>query len=191
MLVLGSASPRRREILQQAGIEFEVVPSHIPEQRAAGETPEHYVQRIAADKARHVSGLLPERGVPGRPVLAADTEVVLGDAILGKPRDRAHARALLQSLAGRTHTVLTALCLIHDGRELQALSTSLVTMAPLSESEIADYVDSGEADDKAGAYAIQGRAAASIPRLEGSYSGVMGLPLYDLHQILKRAGVPV
>lgn len=189
MLVLASASPRRRELLQQAGIEFEVIPSHIPEQRAPGETSGHYVQRIAADKARHVAGLLGERGAPERPVLAADTEVVLGDAILGKPRDRAHARDMLKALAGRTHTVLTALCLIAGGRELQALSTSLVSMAPLSEAEIAAYVASGEADDKAGAYAIQGRAAAFIERLEGSYSGVMGLPLYDLHQLLRLAGV--
>jgi septum formation protein len=191
MIVLASASPRRRELLHQAGIEFEVAPSQIPEIRAAGETPEQYVQRIAADKARHVARLLAERGVPARPVLAADTEVVLGEAILGKPRDRAHARQMLASLAGRPHTVLTALCLIHQGRELQALSTSQVTMAPLTEAEIAAYVASGEADDKAGAYAIQGRAAAFIERLEGSYSGVMGLPLYDLHELLKRAGVAV
>jgi septum formation protein len=189
MLVLASASPRRRELLYQAGIEFEVIPSHIPEQRAPGETPAQYVQRIATDKARHVLQLLAERGAADRPVLAADTEVVLDDAILGKPRDRAHARDLLQALAGRTHTVLSALCLIAGGRELQALSTSLVTMAPLTADEITAYVASGEADDKAGAYAIQGKAAAFIARLEGSYSGVMGLPLYDLHQLLKRAGV--
>jgi septum formation protein len=191
MLVLASASPRRRELLSQAGVGFEVVPSHIPEVRAAGESPVQYVQRSAADKARHVAGLLAERGAPAGPVLAADTEVVLGDEILGKPRDRAHARQMLAQLAGRTHTVLTALCLVYQGRELQALSTSLVTMAPLSGGEIADYVDSGEADDKAGGYAIQGRAALFIERLEGSYSGVMGLPLYDLHELLKRAGVAV
>lgn len=191
MLVLASASPRRRELLQQAGIEFEVVPSQIPEVRATGETPEQYVARIAADKARHVARLLAECGAPAKTVLAADTEVVLGDAILGKPRDRAHARDMLRRLAGRTHMVLTALCLIHSGRELQALSVSQVTMAPLSEAEISAYVDSGEADDKAGAYAIQGRAAAFIERLEGSYSGVMGLPLYDLQELLKRAGDPV
>jgi len=191
MLVLASASPRRRELLQQAGIGFEVVPSHIPETRAAGETPEQYVQRIAADKARHVARFMADRGVVSKPVLAADTEVVLGDTIFGKPRNREQARDMLRALAGRTHTVLTGLCLSQEGKELPALSRSLVTMAPLSAAEIDAYVATGEADDKAGAYAIQGRAASFIERLEGSYSGVMGLPLYDLHQLLKRAGVVV
>jgi septum formation protein len=145
------------------------------------------VQRVAADKARHVAGLLARRGLAARPVLGADTEVVVDDEILGKPRDRAHAAQMLARLSGRTHTVLSALCLVNGAEERRALSVSRVTFAPLSDAEIAHYLGSGEADDKAGAYAIQGRAAAFIARLEGSYSGVMGLPLYELHGLLSQA----
>lgn len=191
MLYLASASPRRQELLSQVGISFEVMPSQIPEVRVADESPERYVQRVAADKARHVAQrlALAARGAPASPVLGADTEVILGDEIFGKPRDRAHARQMLQRLSGQRHTVLTALCLVHNSTETAALSTSHVTLAPLTPGEIAAYVDSGEADDKAGAYAIQGRAARFIARLEGSYSGVMGLPLHEVHELLKHAGL--
>lgn len=189
MIYLASASPRRQELLRQAGIGCEVLPSNIHEERQAGEAPADYVRRVAADKARHVARLVRERGLPVRPVLGADTEVVADSDVLGKPRDRAHAADMLRRLAGRTHAVLTALCLVTPAGEHVALSESRVTFAPLTAVEIARYLDSGEADDKAGGYAIQGRAATFIARLEGSYSGVMGLPLYELNEILKRTGL--
>jgi nucleoside triphosphate pyrophosphatase len=189
MLYLASASPRRQELLRQVGVSFDALPSNIIEERQNGERPVEYVQRVASDKARHVARLVVKRGLPVHPVLGADTEVVVEDDILGKPRDRAHAAGMLQRLSGRSHTVLTAICLVTAAGEHHALCESRVTFAPLSESTIARYLESGEADDKAGAYAIQGRAAALIARLEGSYSGVMGLPLYELFETLKRAGV--
>jgi septum formation protein len=189
MLYLASASPRRQELLRQVGLSFDALPSNVIEERQIGERPVEYVQRVASDKARHVTRLVAERGLPAHPVLGADTEVVVEDDILGKPRDRAHAAGMLRRLSGRSHTVLTAICLVTATGEHNALCESRVTFAPLSETTIAHYLESGEADDKAGAYAIQGRAAGYIARLEGSYSGVMGLPLYELFDILKRAGV--
>jgi septum formation protein len=171
------------------GLTYEVLPSNLVEARQAGEAPVDYVQRMAADKARHVARLAVGRGLPVRAVLGADTEVVVEDDILGKPRDRAHAAGMLRRLSGRTHRVLTAICLVTSAGEHSALSESRVTFAMLPEDAIARYLETGEADDKAGAYAIQGRAAGFIARLEGSYSGVMGLPLYELFETLKRAGV--
>ncbi len=189
MLYLASASPRRQELLRQLGIAFEVLPSNILEVRAAGETPPEYVVRVALDKARYVARLVAERGLPAYPVLGADTEVVLDDAILGKPRDRAHGLALLGRLAGRDHEVLSAVALIAHGGEHTALNVNRVTFGPLSEAEIARYWETGEPVDKAGGYAIQGRAAAFVARLEGSYSGVMGLPLFELVSLFQRVGV--
>lgn len=189
MIYLASASPRRRELLAQAGVGHEVLASNISEERAAGESPRAYVLRVAADKARHVAALAAAQGLPARPVLGADTEVVVEGEILGKPRDRAHAAAMLRRLAGRTHTVLTGLCLVGARGEHAAVCESRVAMAALTDSQIERYVASGEADDKAGAYAIQGRAGAFITRLEGSYSGVMGLPLYELRELFGRAGL--
>lgn len=189
MLYLASASPRRQELLQQAGIAFETFPSGIAEQCLSGESPVAYVQRVATDKARHVYQAVAARRLAVHPVLGADTEVVVDGEILGKPRDRGHAATMLRRLSGNTHTVLTALCVITGSGEHTALSENRVSVAELSDAEIDRYLESGEADDKAGAYAIQGRAAAFISRLEGSYSGVMGLPLYELHETLKRAGV--
>ena len=191
MIYLASASPRRQELLHQLGLAFEVHPSHIEEARRPGETPLGYVQRVAADKARHVQRQIATRGLPLHPVLAADTEVIVDDDILGKPRDRVHAAAMLRRLFGRSHTVLTALHLNAGSGEYQAVSESRVTLASLGDAELEQYLASGEADDKAGAYAIQGRAAGFIARLEGSYSGVMGLPLYELRETLKRAGLPI
>jgi septum formation protein len=189
MLYLASASPRRQELLCQVGLNYEALPSNITEERQAGEAPLDYVRRVAADKARHVARLVSERGLPAHPVLGADTEVLVEDDILGKPRDRAHAASMLRRLSGRTHTVLTAICLVTAAGEHSALCESRVTFAALPDAAIARYLETGEADDKAGAYAIQGRAAGFIARLEGSYSGVMGLPLYELFETLKRAGV--
>lgn len=189
MLYLASASPRRQELLRQLGVSFEVRPSNLDEVRVPGESPEAYVQRVAADKARHVARQLEADGVSSAVVLGADTEVVLGDEVLGKPRDRAAAQAMLVRLSGHTHRVLTGICLVTPAGEHRALSESRVSFAPLAPEEIEYYVATGEADDKAGGYAIQGRAAGFIARLEGSYSGVMGLPLHELREILKQAGV--
>ncbi len=189
MFYLASASPRRQELLRQAGLTYEALPANIIEERQAGESPVDYVQRVAADKARHVVRIVAERGLSAHPVLGADTEVVVEGDILGKPRDRAHAAGMLRRLSGDTHTVLSAICLTTAAGEHNALCESRVTFAALPEAAIAHYLETGEADDKAGAYAIQGRAAGFIARLEGSYSGVMGLPLYELFETLKRAGV--
>lgn len=185
MIYLASASPRRQELLRQLGIVFDVLPSNVLELREAGETPAQYVARVARDKARHVARQVRERGLPAHPVLGADTEVVLDGEILGKPEHAAHGMDMLRRLAGRTHEVLSAVCVWHQGKEYAALSTSRVTFRPLAPAEIEQYWNTGEPRDKAGAYAIQGRAAAFISRLEGSYSGVMGLPLFELSNILK------
>lgn len=188
MIYLASASPRRHELLSQLGLEFEAMPSNIPEERRARESPAEYVTRVARDKARYVAGLVKARELPAHPVLGADTEVVLDGEIFGKPRDRGHGMEMLRRLGGRTHEVLSAVCLIHEDREHAALSVSRVTFAPLTGAEIAQYWETGEPAGKAGAYAIQGKAAAFIARLEGSYSGVMGLPLHELAALLKQIG---
>lgn len=188
MIYLASASPRRRELLRQLGVAFEVMASNIDEVREPQETPEHYVMRVARDKARHIAGLLHVRE-PEAVVLAADTEVVLDDNVLGKPRDRAHGLAMLQRLQGRAHEVLTAVVLRKAEREWSALSRSRVTFDAMLPAEIERYWDTGEPDGKAGGYAIQGRGAAFIVRLDGSYSGVMGLPVFETAQLLKQAGM--
>jgi len=185
MIYLASASPRRQELLRQLGIAFEAVAANLSEVRAVGETPENYVLRLARDKARHVA----QQTHVSRPVLGADTEVVLDGEVFGKPRDGAHALAMLRRLQGRTHEVLTAVVLACGEREYTALSRSRVTVVPMTDAEIAAYWATGEPADKAGAYAVQGRAAAYIKHLEGSYSGVMGLPLCEVAQLFKDAGL--
>lgn len=185
MIYLASASPRRQELLRQLGLDFEVIASNLEEVPLPGERPQDYVARVARDKARYVERQLREQGEALHPVLGADTEVVLEGEILGKPRDRAHGLEMLRKLSGRTHDALSGVCVVHNGRERAALNVSRVTFRPLTDAEIAAYWDTGEPADKAGAYAIQGRAAAFIERLEGSYSGVMGLPLYELAGILQ------
>lgn len=187
MRYLASASPRRQQLLQQLGVSVDVVVSEIEETRLPSETPSQYVLRVALEKAGRVADLIRERGLPFRFVLGADTEVVLNDEIFGKPSDREHGMAMLQRLQGRTHDVLSAVALLTEHRQYSALSCSRVTFAPLTPTEIARYWDSGEPTGKAGGYAIQGRAAAFIARLEGSYSGVMGLPLYETAQLLRQA----
>jgi septum formation protein len=188
MIYLASASPRRQELLRQLGVEFEAMPSNILEVRQSGESPADYVSRVARDKAQFAAKLMRERGLPVFPVLGADTEVVLDGEILGKPQDRVHGIALLNRLSGRTHEVLSAVCVVDQDSEHTALSISRVTFSRLTEAEIAQYWATGEPADKAGAYAVQGKAAAFIERLEGSYSGVMGLPLHELAEILKKIG---
>ncbi len=194
MLVLASASPRRRELLAQAGYSFEVHPAHIPEDPEPGEEPIAYVTRLAREKAEAVF----RQRIAARPtavqdlaVLGADTTVavddlILGkpDHILGKPEDAADAARMLRLLSGRTHRVITGVALVASGSVEVAAEVTAVRFLTLSEREIADYIATGEPMDKAGAYAIQGRAARWIPRIEGCYFNVVGLPLALVAQML-------
>ena len=184
MLYLASQSPRRRELLAHLGCPFEVLDAEVPEQRQPGEPPEGYVRRVARDKA--AAGLLQVQSDPGARVIGADTEVVLGDDVFGKPADAAQATAMLRRLSGRSHRVLSAVSLLSANNEAQVLSVSEVRFAELDDAAIAAYVDGGEWRGKAGAYAIQGSAQAFIAHLSGSYSGVMGLPLYETAGLLER-----
>lgn len=185
-IYLASASPRRQELLRQLGVAFEVLVPNVAETPLADEVPERYVLRLARAKATDAAARAKAGGLPGYPVLGADTEVVLDGAILGKPRDRDHGIAMLRRLSGRVHHVLTAVCILHQDAVYDTLSDSRVTFASVSEREIERYWDSGEPADKAGGYAIQGRAAGFVSRIEGSYSGIVGLPLFELAQLLKR-----
>jgi septum formation protein len=187
MLYLASQSPRRRDLLTLLGLRFGVLDVDVPEVRRSGEPAEDYVDRVAREKAG--AGLLDVVAVPDAWILGADTEVVLDGEVFGKPRDASDAAAMLRRLSGRTHQVLSAVSLVSAGRELQARSHSQVTLAPLDEADIAAYVASGEPDGKAGGYAIQGPAQAFISHLSGSYSGVMGLPLFETAQLLREAGL--
>jgi septum formation protein len=187
MLYLASQSPRRRQLLEQVGIAFDTIDVDVPEVRVPGEPPVDYVSRVAREKAG--AGVLKLAGVTAAVVLGADTEVVLDDEVFGKPADAEHASAMLRRLSGRSHKTISAVWCVSAGREERALSVSEVAFAPLSEREIADYVASGEPLGRAGAYAIQGRAAAFISGLSGSYSGVMGLPLFETVALLRRFGI--
>jgi septum formation protein len=195
-IYLASRSPRRRELLAQIGVRFHLLlfrtePEPDPgleETVLRGETPAAYVLRVARAKADAGWERLAQRGLPRAPVLAADTTVALEGRILGKPADRAEAAAMLAALSGRRHQVLTAVALRFDERVETALSTSEVLLRELGEEEIRHYVASGEADDKAGAYGIQGRAARFVVEIRGSHSGIVGLPLYETAQLLERLG---
>lgn len=174
-LVLASQSPRRSELLQSAGIPFRVEAAHVDETLLPGESPETYVRRLARDKAE---------AVPGELVLGADTVVVVDNQILGKPVDATDAVRMLRLLSGRRHEVLTGICL--KGRELILdHEITAVFFSPLTENEIRDYVATAEPLDKAGAYAIQGRASRFIERIEGSYSNVVGLPVAKVYRHLQ------
>lgn len=187
MLHLASQSPRRRELLAQLGVDFRVVDVDVPELRAAGESPREYVNRVARDKAR--AGLAALAGAADAVVLGADTEVVLDDEVFGKPRDAQDAAAMLRRLSGRTHAVVSAVWLVDARGERNAYSVSRVRFAELDEAAVGAYVATGEPFGKAGAYAIQGRGATLIEHLEGSYSGVMGLPLFETAQLLRAAAI--
>jgi septum formation protein len=186
MLHLASQSPRRRELLARLGLPFTLVDVTVPEVRAPDEAAADYVRRVAADKAR--AGLQ-RLGSADAWVLGADTEVVLDDAVFGKPRDPADAAAMLRRLAGRTHQVISTVVLAGADALHEATSVSEVTFGALDDATIAAYVASGEPEGKAGAYAIQGVAQAFIAHLSGSYSGVMGLPLYETARLLRAAGL--
>jgi septum formation protein len=184
MLVLASQSPRRREILSSAGIEFIVRPARVREQRLAGEEPQAHVRRLARAKAEAVAA------AEGEIILAADTVVVVGNRLLGKPDDDQHARWMLGQLSGREHEVITGVCLRSAGRLVVDAETTRVRFVRLSEQEIADYVSSGEPMDKAGAYAIQGLASKFIDRVEGCYFNVVGLPVALVYRRLKEWQAP-
>jgi nucleoside triphosphate pyrophosphatase len=192
-IYLASRSPRRRELLHQIGIAFEVLPLRhdlqhnvdVDETPLAGEVPNAYVMRIARAKAVAGWRQIIAHSLPRHPVLAADTTVVLDDEIIGKPDNAEHARILLRRLSGKAHQVLTAIAVAYADRIETALSTSTVEFRELGNEEISRYVTSREPLDKAGAYAIQGRAAVFVRAMNGSYSGIMGLPLYEAAELLR------
>jgi septum formation protein len=186
---LASASPRRSELLRQIGVRFRVRPAAIDEDLTAAETPAAYVTRLAAQKADAVWAAL--GAADAAPVLAADTAVVLGARVLGKPADAAAAESMLGELSGRTHCVLTAVALRDATGRDTALSTSEVRLRPTTPAERRAYAHTGEPLDKAGGYGIQGFAAVFVESLSGSYSGVMGLPLFETAALLAGRGVPL
>lgn len=198
-IYLASKSPRRRELLRQIGIDFEllILRDHTPrgpdvsEEVLPDERAEDYVARVTLEKARFALQTMQWRKLPPRPILTADTTVVLEGRILGKPANQAEAIAMMQSLSGRTHQVLTHVAVLHDGQTYQITQRSDVAFATLSESSIRRYCATTEPYDKAGGYGIQGQAALFIQDIAGSHSGIMGLPLYETGQLLKQAGLQI
>ena len=196
-IYLASRSPRRRDLLKQIGVNFEVVllrdspgrARDVDEAALPSETADAYALRIARSKAMVAVQQIARRGLPAQPVLAADTTVVRDGVIVGKPVDADHAADILRCLAGREHRVITAIALAQYDRVETRLSDSTVEFRVLSTEEIRRYVATGEPLDKAGAYAVQGRAAAFVTRISGSYSGIMGLPLADAAELLQRFGI--
>lgn len=188
MLYLASKSPRRQQLLTQLGYRFSTLEIDIPEQRQPAEDAFDYVSRVAREKAG--AGLLEVAGQSGASVIGADTEVVLNDEVFGKPRDADEAEAMLRRLSGREHEVISVVWVIDGGREQRAVSRSRVRFLDLDKDLISAYVATGEAFGKAGAYAIQGRAAAFVSALDGSYTGVMGLPAFETAQALAAMGWP-
>mgnify|MGYP001030535378 CR=1 FL=1 len=184
-VLLASASPRRRQLLRAAGIHFEAVASNIPEMKEEGETPEEFAQRIAVQKAEQVRA---SRPAEQRPIVAADTVVVVDEQVLGKPASASEAAAMLRRLSGRSHRVITGLCVLDplSGRRLVQAVVTVVRFAPLTEEEVREYVASGEPRDKAGAYAIQGLASRFVKSIEGCYFNVVGLPVPTLYGMLKQ-----
>jgi len=187
MLYLASQSPRRRELLARLGLAFERLSLDVPEERAAGEAPEDYVRRVAREKA--LAGLRAAGADPGAVVLGADTEVVLGDEVFGKPAGPDAAAAMLRRLSGRSHRVLSAVSVLSAERESTVLDVSEVRFCELDDAIIAAYLAGGEWRGKAGAYAIQGAAQAFIAHVSGSFSGVMGLPLHATAALLSGFGL--
>ncbi len=179
MLILASASPRRRELLTAAGIEHVVRPASVPESALEGESLLQLVQRLAREKAEA------SRRTPGEIVLGADTLVSVDGQTLGKPADRRDARRMLQLLSGREHSVITGICLLKGPRSILDTAATSVTFAQLTDSEIDSYVETGEPDDKAGAYAIQGLASKFIVSITGSYQNVVGLPVALVYKCLR------
>lgn len=190
MIILASASPRRAELLAQIGVDFETRHADIDESQLTNEGASDYVMRLAVEKAQAVSTALGSGREMG--ILGADTSVIIGDEILGKPEDYEHFSSMMVKLSGISHQVMTAIALITPAGELiSSLSVSDVSFRHLQHSEIEAYWQSGEPVDKAGGYAIQGFGAIFIENMTGSYSGVMGLPLFETAQLLNRAGIPI
>ena len=195
-IYLASRSPRRRELLGHIGVKFHLLlfrnrpgaKPDVDEGPLEGESPRDYVMRVARAKAAAGWKRMLERNLPHAPVLAADTTVALGGRIFGKPASRAEAAEMLAALSGQRHEVLTAVALQYDDQVEAALSASEVQFRELSPEDIRDYVATGECDDKAGAYAIQGRAALFVTEIRGSQSGIVGLPLYETAQLLQKMG---
>lgn len=187
MLYLASRSPRRRELLARLGLEFSVLELDVPEQHHADESAQAYVSRVARDKA--LTGLARLAAEPDALVIGCDTEVVLDETVFGKPRDKADAVAMLRRLSGVGHTVISAVSLVSASRQEDAVSVSSVRFGRLQDAVINAYVDTGEPFGKAGGYAIQGLAEAFVERLDGSYSGVVGLPLHQSARLLAKFGL--
>ena len=196
-IYLASKSPRRRELLRQIGVEFEILmlreepgrPGVVTAIPHPGEDPEIYVKRIAREKAEAGWNAVLWRKLPTRPVLAADTTVTIDGQILGKPTDASEAMAMLRALSGRTHQVLTAIAVIANDEMNEAFSRSEVRFADLSDASLRAYCATKESFDKAGSYGVQGHAAQFIEHISGSYSGIMGLPLFETAKLLQLAGI--
>jgi septum formation protein len=196
-IYLASKSPRRRELLRQVGIDFELLllrdtlprGPDVTELVLPGELPQAYVARVTLEKASVAWNILQMRHLPLRPVLAADTTVVVDQQILGKPATLAEALAMLRQLSGRTHQVLTSLAVRYQDQDLQCTQASEVTFTTLSEEQMQAYCATQEPYDKAGGYGVQGMAARYISHISGSYSGIMGLPLFETTQLLQQAGI--
>lgn len=184
-IYLASGSPRRRELLAQIGINFEVLSVDVDESVQNNEPAEMYVKRVAFDKAKAGLAHIEQQNLPFRPILAADTAVIVDNHILGKPADSQQAYEFMHYLSGRQHQVLSAVALATDKKIHVCSQLNQVRFTELSEAEIKWYVDTGEGLDKAGAYAVQGLAAQFIEHIEGSYSGIMGLPLFETRQLLQ------
>ena len=198
-IYLASNSPRRRELLKQIGVNFEVLQfraypisdTDVSEDPLPDETTVTYVERVCKAKAMAGWERILERRLPKYAVLSADTTVCLDDKVIGKPQNREHAMEILKKLSGKTHQVLTAVSVKFDSKLELKISETLVQFRPLEEMELKNYIATGEPMDKAGAYAIQGRAASFIVSINGSYSGVMGLPLYETAMLLRKFGYPL
>jgi septum formation protein len=198
-IYLASKSPRRRELLRQIGVDFELLllrdqaprGPEVSEEVIPGESPENYVMRVTREKADHANKIMLVRRLPVRPVLSADTTVVVDGRILGKPANQTEAMNMLRMMSGRSHQVLTSVAVQYDEQHWQILQTSEVTLSPLTEDMMRAYCATGEPYDKAGGYGIQGMAAVFVERITGSYTGIMGLPLHETAKLLQEAGIPV
>ena len=183
---LASASPRRRQLLEQVNIDYTVIVPDVDESVKNDPDAKAYTQRIAAAKADYVRQIIIANQYQDKPIIAADTAVVAANEILGKPEDFDAAASMLRLLSNRSHDVYSSICVIHGAHIESVTQISQVSFREINQQEISDYWQSGEPQDKAGAYAVQGRGAAFISHLSGSYSGVMGLPLFELLQLLSR-----
>ena len=190
-IYLASRSPRRRQLLKQIGVNFEMRPVSIDETLEKGEAPADYVCRMARAKAELGWLRLIQRRLPLRPLLAADTVVVLRGKIIGKPDNLAHGRKMLSTLSGRTHKVLTAVAVVAKDKIQESLSTTTIRFRDISQREITNYLNGTESHDRAGSYAMQGRAAVFIIKISGSYSGALGLPIFETAQLLEKFNVKI